>query len=117
KRNVSSTLIMEDDADWDVALKYQLVQFAHGSRYLLNTSPLDSLFSPYGDGWDVLWLGHCGAWTEESDMRRFVIPHDPTVPLPGDRKNVGGPDMSPWEAQPDTDNRTRIIFMSEGGCC
>jgi hypothetical protein len=36
ERRVSSALIFEDDADWDVALKMQLVQFARGSRFLLN---------------------------------------------------------------------------------
>lgn len=49
--------------------------------------------SPYGDGWDLLWLGHCGvqrpvadprdAWAERSrDISKGVVVklQDPTVP-------------------------------------
>jgi len=37
----SSALIIEDDMDWDVRLKNQLVQFARGARFSWspNTSP------------------------------------------------------------------------------
>lgn len=53
--------------------------------------------SPYGDRWDVLWLGHCGTELpgEEPEMNgpgharasnstplRITIPKDPTVPVP-----------------------------------
>lgn len=107
---------MEDDADWDVALKLQLVQFARGSRYLLDWSPEKKPTSPYGNGWDFFWLGHCGAWYDELDTRRFVIPHDPTVLRPPNRQYAGHPDMSSWE-RPDADNRTRIVYKSEGGVC
>lgn len=94
RRNLSSALILEDDADWDVRLRNQLQDFALSSRTLTqplarseqgryadvtyphpsDTSPssveditFDSrprtvvpVTSPYGDEWDVLWLGHCG---------------------------------------------------------
>jgi hypothetical protein len=94
RRNLSSALIFEDDADWDVRLRDQLRNFALSSRALtqplagvepftyadatyphpsdtspasLNDFAFDSLpatvapaSSPYGDEWDVLWLGHCG---------------------------------------------------------
>src|ERR1700712_3532369 len=49
---VSSAMIFEDDADWDVALKMQLVQFARGSRFILNTTESEATHSPYGDDWD-----------------------------------------------------------------
>ncbi|KAL1836113.1 hypothetical protein VTJ49DRAFT_5558 [Mycothermus thermophilus] len=55
----------------------------------------DSHLSPYGDDWDVLWLGHCGtdfpeehSATDRSDdpwtppPLRVTIPDDPTVPSP-----------------------------------
>ncbi|KAK8071720.1 hypothetical protein PG996_005068 [Apiospora saccharicola] len=42
---------------------------------------------PYGEGWDVLWLGHCGTGFPDADtgslpLLRVVIPNDPTVPAP-----------------------------------
>ncbi|KAL9111811.1 MAG: hypothetical protein Q9227_003870 [Pyrenula ochraceoflavens] len=42
-------------------------------------------FSPYGDNWDILWLGHCteGRPVEDSAMPRGAVEHynDETVPL------------------------------------
>ncbi|EXJ96335.1 hypothetical protein A1O1_01461 [Capronia coronata CBS 617.96] len=118
REKVSTALIFEDDADWDVSFKTQLVQFARGSRYILKTPAHDSPFSPYGDGWDMLWIGHCGTWVHPDDNGRFfVIPDDPTVEPPQLRRNVDTPDMSRWERGPNGDNQTRIVFSAEGGVC
>ena len=63
---------MEDDADWDVRLKSLLRDFALSYNALARvpdaaTLDFDDLpsvqppsASPYGDDWDLLWLGHCG---------------------------------------------------------
>jgi len=101
--NLTSALILEDDADWDIRLKSQLQVFAQAARAFTQPTtrastsqkpqplaqaetykppgmtsstvvelPLDRLLdrlplrdlhptiTPYGDDWDVLWLGHCG---------------------------------------------------------
>ncbi|KAL9026022.1 MAG: hypothetical protein Q9180_007553 [Flavoplaca navasiana] len=63
----SSALIIEDDADWDIALKSQLQNFANRTRTLSNNGRNESLWitsetathSPYGDDWDLLYLGSC----------------------------------------------------------
>lgn len=121
-RRVASALIFEDDADWDVALKAQLVQFARGSRFLLNMPENTTTRSPYGDGWDILWLGHCSSRNDQSfgdnplDNRRFVIPNDPTVVPPGKRTEFDQPDMSQWEG-PGRDNSTRIVHVPTWGNC
>lgn len=73
---------MEDDADWDVRLKPSLNGFARGARYIQSAPPTASLLSPYGDDWDVLWVGHCGRTLPENDDRVFVIPDDPSIPPP-----------------------------------
>lgn len=101
---------MEDDMDWDVRLKPQLELAAAGARAIMSALP-DALFptgraspssqppvSPYGDDWDVLWLGHCGEPFPEdlpenqnlpdSDggfqamARKWTILNDATVPPP-----------------------------------
>ncbi|CAK1360694.1 hypothetical protein CB0940_06691 [Cercospora beticola] len=86
--NISSALILEDDADWDIRIKSQMRDFARASRRLLQplvngtdqslearfSRPLpvnyvlgdanttEPMTSPYGDLdlWDMLWIGHCG---------------------------------------------------------
>ncbi|KAK4191009.1 family 25 putative glycosyltransferase [Podospora australis] len=123
--NITSALILEDDADWDVRIKPQLQVFAqaaraftqsvpqhhpeHGVSYADHTSQseislaqlppkLRLSVTPYGDAWDVLWLGHCGTeLPKESDMvsdhgydvksskppvLKITIPNDATVPSP-----------------------------------
>jgi hypothetical protein len=55
----SSALIIEDDADWDIAIKDQLSLVAPIIRSLTNSTDDPSIW-PYGKHWDVLWLGHDG---------------------------------------------------------
>jgi GR25 family glycosyltransferase involved in LPS biosynthesis len=114
-RNVQSTMIFEDDADWDVAFKSQLVQFARGSRWLEGVHEGDIPTSPYGDDWDILWLGHDAVSDEspymngEKDSRRWVIPNDPTVlPVIERTEKKPWPDMSAWEG----DEQTRIVLYT-----
>lgn len=66
--NDSSTLILEDDADWDINIKSQMrdLSVLLQAHYKANPEsyPADSReFAeyPYGyDSWDLMWLGHCG---------------------------------------------------------
>lgn len=75
EENIASALILEDDADWDVRLKDQLEAISRGTNTLLDMAhneeafvgkwnaqqrQVDDISSPYGTGWDILWLGHCG---------------------------------------------------------
>jgi len=121
QRNLTSALILEDDADWDVRIKEQLYDYAKATRALIqplskdpstyadstypkpkdasslpkSTLTFDQLpltveptTSPYGDNWDVLWLGHCGmsfptatsSGAENLPKGRVVRYGDSTVP-------------------------------------
>lgn len=80
--------------------------------------------SPYGDSWDLLWLGHCGMRTPTPDdnnkkgipLGRAVITPDETVPekqyLPMRFENT--------EWQRDLESyppHTRIVTRAMGGIC
>ncbi|KAJ5692204.1 CAZyme family GT25 [Penicillium macrosclerotiorum] len=80
QQRLQSAIVMVDDADWDVSIKTQLQSFAVAIRSLQGTHH-NSTFSPYGDDWDILWLGHCGV-TCKTNQPYFVTPHDPTIPMP-----------------------------------
>lgn len=71
---------MEDDVDWDVSIKSQLQSFAVASRALQDSKGRPTS-SPFGNDWDILWLGHCGLECK-TDLPYFLTPNDPTVPLP-----------------------------------
>ncbi|KAK4692406.1 hypothetical protein P7C71_g4788, partial [Lecanoromycetidae sp. Uapishka_2] len=114
KSGLSSALLIEDDADWDSHLKDQLQAFAVGSQYISGATAGQKPQSPYGDDWDLLWLGHCGARFTPDDNRHWVIENDATVPAPNRRANFGG---EPNMAAAGYDNSTRVIFRTSNGAC
>ncbi|KIW54398.1 hypothetical protein PV05_06758 [Exophiala xenobiotica] len=112
QHRIQTALIFEDDADWEVALKAQLFQAARGARWLLDDTEDKPSHSPYGDGWDVLWLGHSGVTSIETERRRWVVARDPTVTPPKTRTTWFEPKMETWEVGPAPDTQTRIYFVS-----
>lgn len=116
RRQVSSALIFEDDADWDVGLRAQMIELAKGARWSLDEQSRTT-HSPYGDDWDLLWIGHCGSAPAPWNDRRYVIRQDPTVPPPESRDDVGRPDMRRWETGPGGDEQTRVVYPAMGGIC
>ena len=100
--------------DWDIGLKDQLVLFAQGSQFVTGVEPNQKVHSPYGDDWDLIWLGHCGNEIAPNDQRRFVIENDATVPAIERRVNFTPiPDM----AREGYNNHTRVIFRAKKGLC
>ena len=108
---LSSALILEDDADWDIRLKDQVVDFAKGSQYLLNNSSTHKPHSPYGDGWDVLWLGMCHEILPEGDDRVYIIDNDQSVPQ---RHYLGTDDTDVMQKFPE---HARIVHMVGSPYC
>jgi len=114
-KNLSSALILEDDADWDIHIRSQLHDLALSTRALIQplqddpSSFADPTYpfhdpgsldganldfenlprtilpanSPYGDDWDILWLGYSGmqAWPvqPQTPHGRVIQRNDPTV--------------------------------------
>ncbi|GKZ29932.1 hypothetical protein AbraIFM66950_007163 [Aspergillus brasiliensis] len=78
---IKSALILEDDADWDINIKMQLKGIALGSQQIpkINAPERNATTdSPYGDSWDVLWIGHCGMKCNSSSPVQ-MMPHDITA--------------------------------------
>ena len=109
----SSALIIEDDVDWDINLKSQLSDFAHGSRFLQNQTIDAKTHSPYGDGWDILWLGHCHDTIDKIDTRTYVIQNDPTVPA-NERLTLGNKDHDLLNRWPD---HSRVVHVVGAPIC
>jgi hypothetical protein len=59
----TTAFIVEDDVDWDVRLKDQMRLISDNVRNFTNVPDHDT--SPFGNDWDVLWLGHCGSAIED----------------------------------------------------
>jgi hypothetical protein len=78
QKRIQSALIIEDDADWDVLLKPQMLNVARGTRALQNSTL--PLHSPYGDNWNLITVGHIGANNKSfKPSRYYVTRDDPTV--------------------------------------
>jgi hypothetical protein len=88
KEKISTALILEDDSDWDVHIVSQMQQFSGATKELLSRGGPERkrevpTGSPYGEGWDILWLGHCGGWQAYSmTVPHAIIKNDQTVPPP-----------------------------------
>ncbi|ORY66120.1 family 25 glycosyltransferase [Pseudomassariella vexata] len=130
--DLSSALIMEDDMDWDVHLKPQLSLFASAAKKI-QTQPADNLFSqlpsplaapsPYGQNWDMLWLGSCATTfdehlppdlqipAQERDGRKILILDDETVPS---WNHIKGNLSFGWEEYPP---QTRIVHVPGDNIC
>jgi hypothetical protein len=113
---------MEDDSDFDINLKSQLLAFAKGARVLQSRPSATSVhaaprsFSPYGSNWDMLWVGHCRLGPREDQRDFYVFEDDPTVPPQGHRHGVWQQDRIPPPLL--TANRTRVVFRAtNGGVC
>lgn len=69
------------------------------------------MISPYGDHWDLLWIGHCGVKYRDYEKRFYVIHDDITIVSPHHRpKYYYFPNF-------DIDDNTRLIFQAEFGVC
>jgi len=125
--DLSSALIMEDDMDWDIAIKNQLYQFALGSHEIqagLTPEPRPDdqcRDSPYGSHWDLLWLGSCSSTFPEDlpknlavpkpDSRKYLIKDDRTV---APEEHIKGNHAFSWEDYPP---RTRIVHVPGDNIC
>lgn len=76
EEGLSSALIIEDDADWDVNLKKQLQGFSKAIKALGNasqppTQENSQTTNPYGDNWDLLWIGTCMTPQAPTEVQTF----------------------------------------------
>ncbi|KAF7590709.1 hypothetical protein BBP40_002500 [Aspergillus hancockii] len=110
ENKISSAIVMEDDSDWDVNIKAQMIEFARGTRQIQGTTGIP--FSPYGDDWDMLWLGHCGI-NSRGEPKFYVIPDDLTV-TPRNHQNEF---VRPGLAENPDYERHRLIFQGDNAIC
>ena len=123
----ATALILEDDVDWDIRLKGLLQDFAVSSSFLLQHGTASQgevrmedmrpfkqpKSSPYGDNWDVLWLGHCGMDVPK-DTSLVRHEDDPTVPEVKHLKSWDETAISPLKDYPP---HTRLVMPQKQGVC
>ena len=66
-QDYETALILEDDVDWDVRIKEQMLRVApavRGFAGVHDVSQNDQV--PYGNGWDILWIGQCRETIDDS---------------------------------------------------
>ena len=101
--NYSSALILEDDADWDVAIRSQTPGIANAVRDLTN-----GVVGPWGFNWEYLALGHCGAGAVPDDAYRVI------------KDNTTGPaaeHQALWGAEKELKDKTRFVHRTSGTVC
>jgi hypothetical protein len=106
QKRIQSALIIEDDADWDVLLKQQMLSFARGARAIQNsTLPVQT---PYGDSWNLLTVGHIGVNNKPFKEQKYYVTHNDPTAIGAARRNFGRrPDLSAEKLQ---GNHSRYVM-------
>jgi hypothetical protein len=106
QNRIQSALIIEDDSDWDVLLKSQMLSFARGVRAIQNTTL--PVHSPYGDSWNLLTVGHLGVNNQPTKEQKYYVTHDDPTTIGAERRDFWGkPDVSAEKLQ---GNYTRYVM-------
>lgn len=121
---LGSALIVEDDIDWDVRIKPLLRDFASSAQAIVGSteaesyfhelrSPLTEIpeFSPYGDDFDLLWLGHCGS---SLPAKKVIQLNDDSVPEPHYLHSWLMSELTPLAIFP---NHTRVVTRNAMHVC
>ena len=108
ERGLGSALILEDDVDWDVALRRQIGPVAAAVRLLTDADPARG---PFGDDWDLLFLGHCGDALDEADPDAVLVDDATLLPAHYVRSVYGA---APYAA---LGERTRVVQRSYAPVC
>lgn len=95
--------MIEDDADWDVALREQTPAIANAIRSLTYGG-----VGPWGFNWDYIALGHCGAG---------AIPDDKHVTIPDLTTGPAQDFTTLWAPQKPLPEHTRFVHASNGTVC
>ena len=123
--NWTTALIFESDVDWDVRVKDVLSGIVLASEAVLSSpaghvmglsgvaSPNTVPVSPYGNGWDVLWLGHCGMQIKQGSAI-VAIENDESVLEAQFVHSWDVDEKSPLEHFPP---HSRIIFQTDDCVC
>ena len=115
---ISTALIMESDSDWDMRIKDIMTGVGDGARTIVDwpfnrTQELTGRLpdsSPYGDKWDIIWMGHCGS-TNYGDGRMYRV-NDTSAP-DSDHEWTFGSGPQEEQKRPGT----RMIYRLRGGVC
>ncbi|KAJ0422252.1 hypothetical protein BJY00DRAFT_79866 [Aspergillus carlsbadensis] len=107
--NYETALILEDDVDWDISIREEMVAIAEAVRQLTHTKKGEA--APYGKDWDVLWVGLC-AETWDKDFETVYVDDETACPA---SKYVGlakGPMDRLGGSRPQ-----RVVFHSGAPIC
>ena len=119
---------MESDVDWDMRIKQSMVGVGEGTKTIADwpfdpsptSQPVDAQKSseesenpqprPYGDKWDLLWVGHCGS-SANGDGRIYAF-NDSAAP---DEEHAWA-----YAGRPAEGHRppgTRIVYQLDKAVC
>lgn len=116
--SISTALIMESDADWDLRIRDTLLGVARGVKRVMDfpfsgddgDGAPSSQAGPYGDHWDVIWLGHCGS-LRSSEGRVYQFNDPAAAPKTSEYAIIGAEDS---DTRPDD---IRLVYELRDAVC
>ena len=105
--SIRSALIIENDADWGVEIRAQTPAVAHAVQEITKSN--DDI-NPWGEKWDILSLGHCGAGILDRADSKYVVINDSTSIPPSNYSRLRDPGRK-------TPDHGRLIYPTSGQVC
>ena len=115
-QNISSAIVLESDADFDMRIHDSMPGLARGVRAIADWpfdeehNKEDPLVQPYGDNWDVIWFGHCGSYAR-GNVRQYSYPDNSTQRAKYEFK------ISQSVSNDQHPAGTRAVYQLEGSVC
>ena len=117
---VTTALVIESDADWDMRVKDIMTMVAEGVEAIvdwpfvpINTTKRfgpSGAASPYHGDWDIIWMGHCGS-SNHGNGRLYAM-NDTSVPPEGLEYTFSSP-PSDEQHRPGT----RMVYQASNTVC
>ncbi|KAJ5494918.1 hypothetical protein N7539_000034 [Penicillium diatomitis] len=114
--NIESAVVIEDDVDWDVHVRDIFTelsaQLAEQTIFPDLSHTVNSSADPYGDGWDLLYIG--SAWDIPNTDHRptHLLYRDPFAPTRENTASAYISELEGWGVNVTSTSRHRLISPS-----
>lgn len=111
--NITSAIILEDDADWDVDVHNIFERLSRQMRRTkLRKAPptaWEEQHAPYGLDWDMLYIGSCWDIPNKDNRPNYEVYDDPSGPNKKEMSGAFSSELTDWGVHLADDTRVRLL--------
>ncbi|QPG98446.1 hypothetical protein C2857_007617 [Epichloe festucae Fl1] len=119
--NVTSAIILEDDADWDVDVHNIFERLSRQMRQTklrkLPPTAYEEEHAPYGLEWDMLYIGSCWDIPNKDNRPQHEVYDDPSAPNKNEMSGAYSSELSDWGVHLTDETRVRVLAPTWYSVC